>query len=80
MPEHMKYVKPIDPTPTWHLLHNNQVQTALHVSSLIETNKNSENSENYWFHIPGNPGHPNAHAYPATNPAGIASLTGPADP
>ena len=39
-PEQMKYVKPVDPASTWHLLQNDQEQAAHYVSSLIKTNKN----------------------------------------
>ena len=34
-PEQMKYVKPVDPASTWHLLQNDQEQAAHYVSSLI---------------------------------------------
>ena len=57
-PEQMKYVKPVDPASTWHLLQNDQEQAAHYVSSLIKTNRNSQNSENYWFPTPENPGNP----------------------
>ena len=46
-PEQMKYVKPIDPASTWHLLQNDQEQAAHYISSLIKTNRNPQNSENY---------------------------------
>ena len=60
-PEQMKYVKPVDPASTWHLLQNDQEQAAHYVSSLIKTNGNSQNSENYWFPTPENPGNPEEH-------------------
>ena len=60
-PEQMKYVKPIDPASTWHLLQNDQEQAALYISSLIKTNRNPQNSENYWFPTPENPGNPEEH-------------------
>ena len=41
-PEQMKYVKPVDPASTWHLLQNDQEQAAHCVSSLIKTNKNPQ--------------------------------------
>ena len=44
-PEQMKYVKPVDPVSTWHLLQNDQEQAAHYVSSLIKTNKNPQNSK-----------------------------------
>ena len=57
----MKYVKPVDPESTWHLLQNDQEQAAHYASSLIQTNKNPQNSENYWFPTPENPGIPDEH-------------------
>ena len=60
-PEQMKYVKPIDPASTWHLLQNDQEQAVHYVSSLIKTNRNPQNSENYWFPTPENPGNPEEH-------------------
>ena len=60
-PEQMKYVKPVDPASTWHLLQNDQEQAAHYVSSLIKTNRNPQNSENYWFPTPENPGKPEEH-------------------
>ena len=44
-PEQMKNVKPVDPASAWHLLQHDQEQAAHYVSSLIKTNKNSQNSE-----------------------------------
>ena len=61
----MKYVKPVDPASTWHLLQNDQEQAAYYVSSLIKTNRNPQNSENYWFPTPENAGNPRGtHAHP----------------
>ena len=60
-PEQMKYVKPVDPASTWHLLQNDQEQAAHYVSSLIKTNKNPQNSENYWLPTPENHGNPEEH-------------------
>ena len=57
-PEEMKYVKPIDPASTWHLLQQDQEQAAHYVSSLIKANKNPQNQVNYWFLTPENPGNP----------------------
>ena len=54
-PEQMKYVNPVDPASVWHLLQNDQEH---YVSGLIKTNKNPQNSENYWFPNPENPGNP----------------------
>ena len=60
-PEQMKYVKPVDPASTWHLLQNDQEQAAHYVSSVIKTNKNTQNTEKYWFPTPENPGNPEEH-------------------
>ena len=60
-PEQMKYVKPVDPASTWHFLLNDQEQAAHYFSSLIKTNRNPQNSENYWFPTPENPGNPEEH-------------------
>ena len=73
-PEQMKYVKPVDPASTWHLLQNDQEQAAHYVSSLIKTNRNPQNSENYWFPTPENPGNPEEHT-----PIQKRILTGPGD-
>ena len=48
-PEQMKYVKPVDAVSNWHLLQNDQVQTAHYVSSVSKTNKNPQYSEIFWF-------------------------------
>ena len=60
-PEQMKYVKPVNPVSTWHLLQNDQEQAGLCVSSLIKTNKNPQNSEIYLFPTPESPGNPDEH-------------------
>ena len=60
-PEQMKYVKPVDPASTWHFLQHDQEQAAHYVSSLIKTNKNPQNPDNYWFPILENPGNPDEH-------------------
>ena len=57
----MKYVKPIDPVTTWHLLHNNPKNAAFYASSLIKSPKTSDDSENYWFLTPEEPGNPQTH-------------------
>ena len=43
----MKYVKPIYPVTTWHLLQENPENAAYYVSSLIKSPKTDEDSENY---------------------------------
>ena len=60
-PEQMKFVKPVDPASTWHLLQNDQEHATHYVSSLIKTNRNPQNSENYWFPTPEIPGNPEEH-------------------
>ena len=61
MTPEQKYVKPVDPASTWHLLQNDQKRAAHYVSSLIKTNKNPQHPENYWFPTPENPGNPDEH-------------------
>ena len=60
-PEQIKHVKRVDPASTWHLLRNYQKSAAHYVSTLIKTNKNPQNAENYWFPTPENPEHPEEH-------------------
>ena len=60
-PEQMKYVKPIDPVTTWHFLKDNPENAAYYASSLIKSPKTSEDSENYWFPTPEDPGDPQTH-------------------
>ena len=59
--ELMKYVEPVDPASTWHLLQNDPEQATHNVSSRIKTNKKPQNSEHYWFPTPENPGNPEEH-------------------
>ena len=56
-PEKMKYV----PASTWHLLQNDQEQAAHYLSSLIKTNRNPQNFENFSFPTPEHPGNPDEH-------------------
>ena len=60
-PEQLKYVKPIDPATTWHLLQNHNGNAAYYASSLIKSPKADEDSENYWFPTPVDPGDPQTH-------------------
>ena len=60
-PEQMKYVKPIHPVTTWHLLQDNPENAAYYASSLIKSPKTSDDSENYWFPTPEEPGDPQTH-------------------
>ena len=60
-PEQINYVKPVDLASTSHLLQNDQEQATHYVSSLIKTNKNPQNSENYWFPTPENSENPEEH-------------------
>ena len=57
----MKYVKPIDPMTTWHLLQDNPKNAACYASSLIKSPKAEDDKENYWFPTPENPGDPQLH-------------------
>ena len=60
-PEQMKYVKPIDPVTTWHLLQDNPENSAYYASSLIKSPKTDDNSEHYWFPTPEHPGDIQTH-------------------
>ena len=60
-PEQLKYVKPIDPVTTWHLLQDNPENAVYYASSLIKSPKTEDNSENYWFPTPEQPGDPQTH-------------------
>ena len=57
----MKYVKPIDPVTTWHLLQDNPENAAYYASSLIKSTKPEDFKENYWFPTPEDPGDPQHH-------------------
>ena len=57
----MKYVKPIDPVTTWHLLQDNPENAAYYGSSLIKSPKTADDSENYWFPTPEEPGDTQTH-------------------
>ena len=60
-PGQMKYVKPIDPVTTWHLLQDDPENAAFYVSSLIKSSKPEDFQENYWFPTPEDPGNPEQH-------------------
>ena len=60
-PEHMKYVKPIDPVTTCHLLQGNPENAAHYASSLIKCTKPEDFKENYWFPTPEDNGDPQHH-------------------
>ena len=62
-PGQMKYVKPIDPGTTWHLLQDNPENAAFYVSSLIKSSKPEHFQENYWFPTPEDPGIHNIRLY-----------------
>ena len=57
----MKYVKPIDPVTTWHLLQDNPENAAFYASSLIKSTKPENFKEHYWFPTPEDPGDPQHH-------------------
>ena len=57
----MKYVKPIDPVTTWHLLQDNPENAAYYASGLIKSPKPEDSKENYWFPTPEDPGDPQHH-------------------
>ena len=60
-PEQMKYVKPIDPVTTWHLLKENPEHAVYYASSLIKSPRTDEDKENYWFPTPEDPGDAQSH-------------------
>ena len=61
----MKYVKPIDPVTTWHLLQDNPKDAAHYASSLNEPTKPEDFTENYWFPTSKDLGNPQYHtAFP----------------
>ena len=60
-PEQIKYVKPIDPRTTWHLLQDNTENSAHYASSLSKSTKPEDFKENYWFPTPKDPWHPQHH-------------------
>ena len=60
-PGQMKYVKPIDPVTTWHLLQDDPENAAFYVSSLIKSSKPDDFKESYWFPTPEDPGDPQQH-------------------
>ena len=57
----MKYVKPIDPVTTWHLLQENPENAAYYASSLIKSAKSDEDKENYWFPTSEDPRDPQSN-------------------
>ena len=57
----MKYVKPIDPVTTWHLLQSIPENAAHYASSLIKSTKPEDFKENYWYPTPESPGDPQLH-------------------
>ena len=46
-PEQMKYVRPIDPVSTWHLLNENEDDAIHYISSLLKANRNNDQYEQY---------------------------------
>ena len=60
-PEQMKYVRPIDPVSTWHLLNENEEDAIYFISSLLKANRNSDQYKQYWFPTPENPGDETTH-------------------
>ena len=60
-PEQMKYVRPIDPVSTWHLLNENEEDAIYNISSLLKANRNNDQYKQYWFPTPENPGDEASH-------------------
>ena len=44
-----KYVRPIDPASTWHLLNKNEEDAVYYISSLLKAYRNNDQYEQYWF-------------------------------
>ena len=61
-PEQMKYVRPIDPVSSWHLLHENEEVAIYYINSLLKDNRNNDQYEQYWFPTPENPGDEASHS------------------
>ena len=59
--EQMKHVRPIDPVSTWHLLSENEEDAVYYISSLLKTNRNIDQYEQYWYPTPENPGDEASH-------------------
>ena len=55
-PEQLKNIQPVDPVTTWHLLRGNEHNAIQYVSSLLKTQRNSDDMEQYWFPTADNPG------------------------
>ena len=60
-PEQRKFVEPVDPATTWHLLQDSPENAAFHASSLIKSTKPEDFKENYWFPTPEDSGDPQLH-------------------
>ena len=60
-PEQIKYVKHINPVTTWNLLQDNPENVAYYARSQIKSLKTGQDSENYWFPTPEEPGDPPTH-------------------
>ena len=46
-PEQMKYVRPIDPVSTWHLLNEYEKDVIYYISSLLKANRNNDQYEQH---------------------------------
>ena len=60
-PEQMKYVRPMDPVSTWHLLNENGEDAIYYLNSLLKANRNNDQYEQNWFPTPENPGDEASH-------------------
>ena len=59
--EQTKHIRPVNPTSVRHLL-DNSLDDAIHYkNSLLETSKNDEVNETYWFPTLQNPGNEKEH-------------------
>ena len=60
-PEQTKHIQPVNPTSVRHLLNNGHDDAIHYKNSLLETSKNDEVNETYWFLTPQNPGNEKEH-------------------
>ena len=54
-PEQTKHIQPVNPTSVRHLLNNSHDDAIYYINSLLNTSKNDEFNETYWFPTPQNP-------------------------
>ena len=60
-PERTKHIRPVNPTSVRHLLNNSHDDSIHYINSLLNTSKNDEVNEAFWFPTPQNPGNEKEH-------------------